>query len=89
MDDTDATTTTTFFFATDGKSFLPIFNCFIRNTSKCQTTCLLIHYVFKHPSSSARHHFVDGVPNMGGSGKGEGDGSGTSNNVALYWSCAM
>jgi hypothetical protein len=37
-------------------------------------------YTSKRPSSSAGRDFVDGVPNMGGSGEGEGDG--TDNNVA-------
>jgi hypothetical protein len=41
MDDND--TATTFFFTTGNKSFVPTFNCFIHNTSKCQTTHLLIH----------------------------------------------
>jgi hypothetical protein len=30
---------TTFFFATDSKTFVPHFNCCIRNTSQCRTTC--------------------------------------------------
>jgi hypothetical protein len=33
----------TFFFATDGKSFVPTFNCYICNTSKCRASHLLIH----------------------------------------------
>jgi hypothetical protein len=33
-------------------------------------------YVFKHPSSSARRDFIDGVLNMGGSGEGEGGDTG-------------
>jgi hypothetical protein len=43
VDDTDAAATTTFFFATDGKTFVPTFNYSIRNTSKCRMTRLLIH----------------------------------------------
>jgi hypothetical protein len=41
VDDTDAATT--FFFTTDGKSFVHTFNCSIRNTRKCRTTCLLVY----------------------------------------------
>jgi hypothetical protein len=44
MDDTDTTAATTFFFTTDGKSFVPTFNCSIHNTSKCRTSRLLIHF---------------------------------------------
>jgi hypothetical protein len=36
-------------------------------------------YVFKRPSSSAGHDFIDGVLNMGGSGEGESEGGGTGN----------
>jgi hypothetical protein len=43
MDDTDAAVTTTFFFVTNSKSFVTTFNCSIRNTRKCQTSCLLVH----------------------------------------------
>jgi hypothetical protein len=43
VDDTDAADTATFFFATDSKSFVPTFNCFIHNTSKSRTSRLLIH----------------------------------------------
>jgi hypothetical protein len=43
MDKTDAATSAIFFFATDGKSFVPTFNCSIRNTSKCRMSRLLIH----------------------------------------------
>jgi hypothetical protein len=34
MDDTDAAIAATFFFSTDGKSFVPTFNCSIRNMRK-------------------------------------------------------
>jgi hypothetical protein len=43
VDDTDAVAIVTFFFATDGKSFVPTFNCSICNTSKYRTSRLLIH----------------------------------------------
>jgi hypothetical protein len=43
MDDTDVAATTTFFFATDGKSFVPTFSCSIHNISKCRTSHLLVH----------------------------------------------
>jgi hypothetical protein len=38
LDNTDTTATTTFFFATDSKTFVAPFNCYIRNTSQCRTT---------------------------------------------------
>jgi hypothetical protein len=41
VDDTDAAST--FFFTTNGKSFVATFNCFFHNTSKCRTNCLLVH----------------------------------------------
>jgi hypothetical protein len=56
----------TFFFTTDGKSFVLTFNCSIHNMS----TYSFI-YVFKHPSSSIGRDFINGVLNMGGSGDGE------------------
>jgi hypothetical protein len=43
VDDTDAVATATFFFANYGKSFVRTFNYSIRNTSKCQTSHLLVH----------------------------------------------
>jgi hypothetical protein len=43
VDDTDAAATMTFFFTTDGKSFVSTFNCSIHNTSKCRTSRLLVH----------------------------------------------
>jgi hypothetical protein len=43
VDDTDAATVVTFFFSTDGKTFVPTFNCYLRNTCQCQMTRLLIH----------------------------------------------
>jgi hypothetical protein len=42
LDDTDAVATTTF-FATDGKTFVPPFNCYIHNPSHCRMTCKLVH----------------------------------------------
>jgi hypothetical protein len=47
VDDTDAVATVTFFFATDDKSFVPIFTCSICNTSKCRMSLLLIHLCLK------------------------------------------
>jgi hypothetical protein len=43
VDDTDIAAIMTFFFATDGKSFVPTFNCSIHNMSKYRRTRLLIH----------------------------------------------
>jgi hypothetical protein len=43
MDDTDIAVIMTFFFVTDGKSFVSTFNCSIHNMSKYRWTCLLIH----------------------------------------------
>jgi hypothetical protein len=80
MDDTDATATTTFFFAAYGKSFVPTFNCSIRNMSKVERLTYSFIYVFKHPSSSVGRDFINGALTMGGSSKGEGGG--TSYDVA-------
>jgi hypothetical protein len=43
MDDTDVTVAATFFFTTDGKSFMPTFNYFIHNMNKYRTSRLLVH----------------------------------------------
>jgi hypothetical protein len=43
VDVTDAAAASTFFFATDGKTCVSPFNCYIRNTSKCRMIRLLIH----------------------------------------------
>jgi hypothetical protein len=43
VDDTDTAATMIFFFATNGKSFVLTFNCFIHNTSKCRMSRLLIY----------------------------------------------
>jgi hypothetical protein len=43
VDNIDTTAAATFYFATDGKSFVPTFNCFIRNVSKYRTSHLLVH----------------------------------------------
>jgi hypothetical protein len=43
VDDTNTAAAVTFFFATDDKSFVPIFNCSIRNMSKCRMIRLLVH----------------------------------------------
>jgi hypothetical protein len=74
MDDTDAIATTTFFFTNDGKSYVPTFNCSIRNMRKCRMTHSSID-VFKHPSSSAGHDFANGVLYMGGFGESGGTGN--------------
>jgi hypothetical protein len=44
VDDTDTIGVATFFFTTDGKSFIPTFNYSIHNMSKCQTSRVLIHF---------------------------------------------
>jgi hypothetical protein len=77
--DTNAAVT---FFATDGKSFVPILSI-VPFSIRANVECLAYSsiYVFKHPSSSAGREFINGVLNMGGSG--EGEGGGTGNNVAL------
>jgi hypothetical protein len=46
----------------------------IRANVECLTYSSI--YVFKRPSSSVGHDFVDGVLNMGGSGEGKGGGTG-------------
>jgi hypothetical protein len=70
VDDTDIAAAVTFFFATDGESFVPTFNCSIRNTSKYRTSHLRVHLCLQ------ASFFVDGLLNMGGSGEGEGGGTG-------------
>jgi hypothetical protein len=75
---TEVVAAATFFFTTDGKSFVPTFNCSIRRANVEHPAYLSI-YVFKHHSSSIGHDFIDGVLNMGGSN--EGEGSGTGNDV--------
>ncbi len=80
MDDTDATVTTTFFFSTDGKIYsciLSIVTFVIRANVEWLTNLSI--YVFKRPSSSAGHVFINLVLNMRGSD--EGEGGGTGNNV--------
>jgi hypothetical protein len=75
MDDLDITTAATF-FATDGKSFVPILSIvpfIIQANVECLTYSSI--YVFKYHSSIGRE-FIDGVLNMGGSGEGEGGGTG-------------
>jgi hypothetical protein len=76
MDDTNAATT---FFATDSKSFVPILSI-VPFAIQANVECLAYStiYVFKHPSSLVGREFIDGVLNMGGSGKG----SGTDNDAA-------
>jgi hypothetical protein len=76
VDDTDATATTTFFFATDSKSFvclLSIVPFIIRaNVERLAYSSISI---FKRPSPSVGREFVNRVLNMGGSGEGEGGGN--------------
>jgi hypothetical protein len=43
MVDINIVATVTFFFTTNCKSFVPTFNCSIRNTSKYQTSHLFVH----------------------------------------------
>jgi hypothetical protein len=43
VDDADVIAASTFFFATDGKTFVPTFNCYLCIMSQCQMTRLLIH----------------------------------------------
>jgi hypothetical protein len=88
VDDTNAAAVATFFFATDGKSFMPTFNCSIRNTSKCRTSRLLVHLCLQTFFFIDRHDFIDGVLNMGGFGEGEGMAQATTrrhrDRVVLY-----
>jgi hypothetical protein len=70
VDDPDAVAAATYFFTTNGKSFVPTFNCSICNMSKYRTTRLLVE-----------RDFIDGVLNMGGTDEGEVGGVG--NDVAL------
>jgi glyoxylate utilization-related uncharacterized protein len=77
MDDTDVATT--FFFATDGKTYLclSILTFVIRvNVEQLSNSSI---YVLQRPSSSVGRNFTDAVLNMGGSG--EGDSSGNGNDV--------
>jgi hypothetical protein len=78
VDDPAVLATTTFFFATDGKSFVPILSI-VTFIIQANVECLAYSsiYVFKCPSSSAGREFVDGVLNMGGSSEGEGGGTGS------------
>jgi hypothetical protein len=46
VDDTNAAVAATFYFTTNGKSFVLTFNCSIRNTSKYRTSRLLVHLCF-------------------------------------------
>jgi hypothetical protein len=80
VDDTDIAAVMTFFFTTDGKSFVTTFNYSIRNMNKYRRTRYSSIYVFKRPSSTTGRHLIDGVLNMGGSD--EGEGGGTGNNAA-------
>jgi hypothetical protein len=59
VDDTDITAIVTFFFTTNGKTFVPTFNCYLHNTSQCQIICLLIHL-----SSSDLFHWLDAPSSM-------------------------
>jgi hypothetical protein len=74
MDDTDAAVT---FFATNGKSFVPILSI-VPFVIRANVECLAYSsiYVFKHPSLLAGCKIVDGVLYMGGSGNGEHYGTG-------------
>jgi hypothetical protein len=77
VDDPTVLATMTF-FTTDGKSFVPILSIVtfvIQANVECLTYSSI--YVFKRPSSSVGHEFIDGVLNMGGSSEGEGGGTGS------------
>jgi hypothetical protein len=77
MDDTNAPAAVIFFFTTDGKSFMSIFNCSVRSSKlDVEHPAYLSIYVFKRPSSSAGCDFIDGVLNMRGSDEDEGGGTG-------------
>jgi hypothetical protein len=71
----------TFFFATSGNSYVPIFSI-VPFVIRANVECLAYSsiYVFKRPSSSVKCGFVNGVLNIGGSG--EGEGGGTNNDAA-------
>jgi hypothetical protein len=81
VDDPTVPAAATVLFATDSKLFMSIISIVpfvIRANVECLTYSFI--YAFKIPSSSARHEFINGVLNMGGSG--EDKGSRTGNNVA-------
>jgi hypothetical protein len=65
MDDTDAVAASTFFFATDGKSFVNTFNCSIYNMSKYQMSRLLVHLCLQASSSSS--DMTSSMGSVGGS----------------------
>jgi hypothetical protein len=44
VDDTNAAVAATFYFTTNGKSFMLTFNCSIRNMSKYRTSRLLVNF---------------------------------------------
>jgi hypothetical protein len=78
MDDTD--TATTFFFATDGKTYscLSILIFVIwANVERFSNSSI---YVLQRPSSSAERDFTNAVLNMGGSD--EGNDCGNDNDAA-------
>jgi hypothetical protein len=81
VDDATVPAAPTVLFATDSKLFVSIISIVpfvIRVNVECLTYSFI--YVFKLPSSSARHKFINGVLNMGGSS--EDKGGRTGNNVA-------
>jgi hypothetical protein len=81
LDDANAAAAATFFFTTDGKTFVPPFNCYIRNRANAERLPNSSMYLFKRPSSWAGRDFTDAVLNVGGSS--EGGGGSTDNEVAL------
>jgi hypothetical protein len=76
VDDPTILAAVTFFFATDGKSFVPILSIvpfIVQANVECLTYSSI--YVFKRPSLSAGREFIDGILNKGGSGEGGGTGN--------------
>jgi hypothetical protein len=72
VDDTDAAVAVTFFFTTDGKSFVPTFNCSIRNRANVERRPFMSSSVLlRQPNATSSM----GVLNMGRSGEGGGTGN--------------
>jgi hypothetical protein len=82
VDDTDAAATASFFFATDGKTFVPFWIVTFVIWANVEWLANSFIYVFKWTSSLAECNFIDAVLNVGGSG--EGEGGGTDNDAAPW-----
>jgi hypothetical protein len=78
VDDSVILAAMTFFFATSGNSYVPIFSI-VPFVIRANVECLAYSsiYVFKRPSLAGRK-FIDEVLNMGGSGEGGGTGNDTA-----------